>query len=424
MADVALFLTPLLFLLVFYLVKSTISDGFLFSAPLIFYQLIFSTFIGVLLVYLSFLEPIRLESISDDTKETVFVFVFYSVMIILIGYCLFIKFFSINSALLRYDINVDEIKTLIRVGIFFIGFYTLFKFVLNYSVSPLVSLIKGDFVNAALLRAAIQKRELSVDLAYIGKIAYLFCFYLPIASLYTYLGTKNKVFIKYFIISLIISVPNLMFDIQKAPMLILVMGFFFAYIQFYRASVSMIIKLSLLMLFLILFYGFFMGKEGGLNEVVISIMDRLLVGQNQGMYYFYQYYPPSLQGVFSDLPFSELLGVREPKPDELILPYIYKDLTNLVNSNTFFIGEAWAFFSWEGVFIVPWIVVLILSFYLYFFRFLIIKNHYIWWPASLVFFATIPINQSLQFILYQKYFFYFLFFLIIPIIFIKKGKLS
>jgi len=162
---------------------------------------------------------------------------------------------------------------------------------------------------------------------------------------------------------------------------------------------------------------FIMGKKDLLNAL-LYIIDRTIFGQNQAMYFLYQYYDPNLKGVLADFYFSSKLGLNSIKPDEYILSYIYNNTNNLVNANTYYLGESWSFFGYYGLFFMPFFV----SFNIVMYAFLFIKlfkyNYLIFWVAALIFFTTLPVDQSLQFIIYQKYLLYFIFFFIIPIVMI------
>jgi len=161
-----------------------------------------------------------------------------------------------------------------------------------------------------------------------------------------------------------------------------------------------------------------MGKT--FAQMIMYLLDRPIFGQIQGMYYMYEYYPPSFDTLMSKFLFSSHLasGIAIP-PDQYIVEYIYPFSDHVVNVNTYFIGEAWSFGGESGVLFFSLLVGLFLFLYIVFWNFFIAYETELTYLMALVFFSTLPINQSLQFIIYQKYFLYFMIFFAIPLLFLN-----
>ncbi len=215
------------------------------------------------------------------------------------------------------------------------------------------------------------------------------------------------------------SLLFLSFDLQKAPFLLvcllsvyvvyLVSGSFLKFA--YRSFGVIVVVLVALYL-----YSFFMGK--GFLEMLLYFLDRPVFGQVQGVYYMYEYYPVSMDAAFSKFYFST--GYNEMAPDIYIADIIYPDAEHIVNVNTYFIGEAWSFAGLLGVLISPWLICLSLMIYMFLSRYVIGYRFAMGYVMAMIFFATLPVNQSLQFVIYQKYFAYYLVFFVIPMLLVFK----
>ncbi|WP_185367437.1 hypothetical protein, partial [Aeromonas caviae] len=317
----------------------------------------------------------------------------FSVIIILTG--LLVYFFSVDNKIvsLHDQAEVNEAVYIINpLSLLFI-IYCLVKFILFYQQSPLYYVAIGDYTQAALSRASIQKGDVFVDIPYIGKIFYFFCFYITISTMI--LVSNNKASRARLFLIIVISSIQLTFDGQKAHLFLLFMMMGVTYFLLSKSVFKIVIFLIVFAFSSGLIYSTMMSGDG---NALVRILDRSIFGQAQGMYYIMQYYKPQLTGVFSDLPFSHLLGLKELKPDEWIVPYIYNDSGHVINSNTFVVGEMWAYSGESGVYLFSSFILFSLLVYLIFFRWLTSLNNIVYWPISLIFFSTLPINQSLQFI--------------------------
>lgn len=426
--DLSLFLIPFLFVLfiVFLALSnvSLISGRYSYLFIFILFNLGFSAWFGTYLVAGDFIVADRLKGISKTVKNSIYIYVSFAVFIqLLLIYCYsmlrnvkpqtYLNFRFTNS-------QEKEYKYLIVALLFLVLSYSLIKYFIFYPVSPLIMAIKGDIINAALVRADIQKGLIKVDLPYISKVVFFLSFYCVIFAMILKNTFKTKLYTLVFLIALLNAILFLTFDGQKGPVLTLILMMCVTYLYLNGLTKSLFIYLFGVVVLVVVFYSVMLGGESDFFSILLRVFDRVLTGQNQAMYFFEQYYSPNLTGVFSDFYFSGALGLDEIKPDEAIVGYIYSDTEHLVNANTFYLGEVIAFFSSDSVWLFSFIVSFIIIMYMYFFDFLIKKNRIIYWPAALIFFSTLPINQSLQFIIYQKFYFYFIVFALLPLVILRK----
>ncbi|WP_323954885.1 hypothetical protein [Aeromonas caviae] len=377
---------------------------------LIAFNIFFTSWLSTVLVVFVPDISARLDGFNKEVIHNVYYMTSFSVIIILTG--LLVYFFSVDNkrVSLHDQAEVNEAVYIINpLSLLFI-IYCLVKFILFYQQSPLYYVAIGDYTQAALSRASIQKGDVFVDIPYIGKIFYFFCFYITISTMI--LVSNNKASRARLFLIIVMSSIQLTFDGQKAHLFLLFMMMGVTYFLLSKSVFKIVIFLIVFAFSSGLIYSTMMSGDG---NALVRILDRSIFGQAQGMYYIMQYYKPQLTGVFSDLPFSHLLGLKELKPDEWIVPYIYNDSGHVINSNTFVVGEMWAYSGESGVYLFSSFILFSLLVYLIFFRWLTSLNNIVYWPISLIFFSTLPINQSLQFIIYQKYFLYVLFFLVLPI---------
>lgn len=383
-----------------------------FLVPFIGYKIIFTTWLGTFLTFFNIEISQRLEFITDETKEIIFYFTTYSILILIIFLFFFVKKNSKHKRI--YASEAQYIKFSIYILIIII-FYSAYILLIDSNKLPIIYLIKGDLIQAANIRMLIQTHEITIGIEYLSKIIFYMNLFLPIFLLVKLLNSPKKIYKYLFITSLFLSFFNLTLDLQKSYVLILVLLLFFVYIYLRGVNIKLILYTVICSIILLLLIAFIMDKADSLNSF-FYVIDRTVFGQNQAMYYLYQYYEPNLKGVFSDFYFSSKIGLDEIKPDEYILDYIYKDIVNLVNANTYYLGESWSYFGYFGLFFFPLIVSINIVGYAFLFYKLFSYDYLIFWTTALLFFTIIPIDQSLQFIIYQKFLLYFLLFCIVPLI--------
>ncbi len=401
------------------------------------YVLFFSTFVGAFLAGFDLISFSRIESIEPIVKMNVYIAVLYSFIIILITYIfysilseklLFLRagFFSKENVYFFYENNSARVDRFLLISVSILSFYTFIKYLLYFKSSPLYFLLSGDVIQAAYSRMEVQTGLVKLDLPYISKYIEISCYFTTILSFIIKVVSRRMLSALIFYLSITVSFFYLFFEVEKSPFIYLLLMIIMVKIFIEGVSYKTFIYLFLFLFFLILMYVFVMGGDSNSVTIFLRILDRVVIGQNQAMFYMFQFFEPDLTGVFTDFYFSSSLGLDEIKPDVRVLPYIYSDTSHLINSNTFFLGEAWSFLGVIGVIFSPFIVSFSILFYLLFFSYFI-NRVIVLWPLGFVFFTILPINQSLQFIMYQKFFLYFVFFGFIPILFLwyfSKFKVS
>jgi len=390
--------------------------------PLMMYKLLFTVWLGTILTYFNFEISQRLNIITIDIKEIIFYIVTYSLFILYIFFYFIIKK-KHNIKRERnsfYESKYDKRHIRLSITIIvFLSIYILYLFIFDMNKLPIIYALNGDFLHAQLLRMQIQTHTIQIGIVYLSKVVFFQSLFLPIFLFIKLLTSKRKIFYFLFFISLAYSSFLLVLDMQKSYIILLLLLLSFIYLYFRGINIKLFLISISLLIAISSIISMVMVKDNN-YEGLLYILDRIIFGQNQGMYYMLQFYEPSTKAALSDFYFSSSLGLDYVKPDEFILKYIYADITNLVNANTYYIGESWSYYGAYGLLFTPFIIVFILILYYLFFIKLAKYDFVLYSSLGLIFFSTLPIDQSLQFIIYQKYFLYFLFFAIIPLYFFRK----
>lgn len=380
------------------------------------YALIATSLFGVVVVYFFDFSFYRLDGISRYVVENVFFHVIYS-FVVVSSVMYFTARLLVKSHLHYYSIFLHESPSKYNKLSLFLVFlnlvYLLFVSFLYFDSIPLFSVFSADLDDTlALARSAHVDGAYS--LPYISKFFDFSNIFSPILVLTLFLRGDKKYFS--LVIAYSVSAIYLSMDLQKAPFLLLCLMSMCLLVVFSEKKSTLFFRLicflalGALMLF---FYSFFMGKD--FFDMILYLLDRPIFGQVQGMYYIYEYYNPSTSAMFSSfyLSFGEVSTVLPP--DQYIANYVYPGNENIVNVNTYFVGEAWGFGGDAGVYLSAWAVAFSISAYMFFWSFLFRVDTHVTYLMAMVFFTFLPINQSLQFIVYQKYFLYFALFFMLPI---------
>ncbi|EOC9225180.1 O-antigen polymerase [Enterobacter hormaechei] len=275
--------------------------------------------------------------------------------------------------------------------------------------------LNGDLLQAARLRQSVQLKENAIDIPYIGAVFKSF----SVVCVYYYFiefmkSNRRKL---YFIVSFLSCALCLTLDLQKAPIFLVFINLFFIYIYYKKINIKALFFLVFVIFLLTLSVVFITGSDNPINSL-ISIFDRVLFGQNQAMYYMFQYLSPDLNGFLYNFYFSSLTEASSIPPNMKVIEFIpyYFGNDTLVNVNTFIVGDAWAFFGIPGVILSPFLVAFIFFAQSWFFSYLKRFSYVIFTSVAISFFSFYPINRSLAEILTLKYFLHYLSFSVIPII--------
>lgn len=293
--------------------------------------------------------------------------------------------------------------------------YLVLRVVLFYKETPLMAALNGDLLQAARLRQSTQLKEIAIDIPYVGAVFKSFsvvCVYFYFIEFMKF--NRGKI---YFILSFIACALCLTLDLQKAPIFLVFINLFFIYIYYKKINIKALFFM-LFVIFLLTFSVVFITGSDNPVTSLISVFDRVLFGQNQAMYYMFQYLSPDVNGFLYNFYFSSLTNTSSSPPNMKVIEFIpyYVGNDTLVNVNTFIVGDAWAFFGMPGVLLSPFLVVCIFYLQSCFFAYLKRYSYVIFTSLAISFFSFYPINRSLAEILTLKYFLHYLTFSVIPII--------
>ena len=383
----------------------------------VWYTLITSTLTGVGLVFYFDFHFGRLSEISPIVKSSVFFHVIYAITVIFIVIFIVSKLTKKrNKVALKQFVSENPAKYRVLFLFLFLAnlMYILLIFLLNSKSIPLFMVFNGNGDEALGAAKAIHLASGSYQLPYISKFFDFLNFFLPLLGLLLYRWKSTSLLM--LLAGYMLSFLYLSMGLQKAPFLILCLLSMYVFLlinkSYFKKMVGVLFFLVSIGL-AIYIYSFFMGKD--FLGMLYYLLDRPIFGQIQGMYFMEEYYPPSMDAIFSKMYFSTGVNSSSIPPDVFIVDYVYPNSSHIVNVNTFFIGEAWAFAGEKGVLVFSLVVAASIGLYIYFWS-SALKNHvHISFLMALIFFSTLPINQSLQFIMYQKYFMYYLLFFAIPV---------
>lgn len=204
--------------------------------------------------------------------------------------------------------------------------------------------------------------------------------------------------------SLVISIFYLLLEGHKAPAFLFLTSFIvFRYYLFgFRLSIANVFLLVFLPLGLLVLYIFSFGYADSLSYGVKKFLERLFVGQTQGLYYVVEYVDPSISYIKSMLPFSSLFFSDATRAVEDVVSYVYGFSVTTVNMNSLFITDAYSIFGILGVIFFT----VYFSFFVYI-LFIFLKSfsrsfHVIVIPLSFVIFALLPITNTLTYFVFPK----------------------
>ncbi|KAA1341232.1 hypothetical protein [Escherichia coli] len=170
-----------------------------------------------------------------------------------------------------------------------------------------------------------------------------------------------------------------------------------------------------------------------LNVAINSMADRFLLGQNQGFYHIINKITPNEKYWFTNFYFVERLGITPARADVDIIPYLnYVSSLDIVNVNSYYLGEAWSMFGYYGLILSPILVGGAMFIFVKIIDLLIGYNPYFFIPYAILIIPELRINQSFTYFLYGKDFVFrtilvlIIFFLVTALgsLFIKKKKIG
>ncbi|EOU0087121.1 O71 family O-antigen polymerase [Escherichia coli] len=300
--------------------------------------------------------------------------------------------------------------------------------IISVNQVPLFLTLLGHKDAAEIQKAEILRGEDGFSFPVINfliKYFPLYFYYSTLIGLF-----KRKVTIVYFVMAFLVTSVTMLYDLQKGPVVIMIIGSFWLYWA-YTGKAKMIVVGGIFSLFLVgvLFYiSFDFGDDT--QYFITAVLNRTFIAQNDGMYWVYQYYNIlpnkelySLWGV----PLAQQFGIPQIDPLSDIIGVVFPQAKDSwVNTTTFLLGEAKAIFG-DYSSIISSLVVFINVFVVCVLSTLLVRvSKNIFYPAIFVMIQTIPFANNLTDLLYGRFIFGFLVFMLFPVLicFLCYGKLK
>ncbi|WP_160317087.1 hypothetical protein, partial [Trabulsiella odontotermitis] len=93
-----------------------------------------------------------------------------------------------------------------------------------------------------------------------------------------------------------------------------------------------------------------------ISESLTRAVDRFVLGQNQGFYHIINSIKPDEKYWFTGFFFVEQFGIIPSRADMDVIPYTIYAGSDIVNVNSYYMGEAWSMFGVMGLLFSPVIV--------------------------------------------------------------------
>src|SRR5690606_37428295 len=162
----------------------------------------------------------------------------------------------------------------------------------------------------------------------------------------------------WFFIMTILSVLILTYNLEKAPVVFFLIGFFlFKILYDGKVGKKTLMYLSISVFTLLALLYTFLSDSFSLDSFFdfrSGILGRIFLGQSAGLYLTFDTFPPFDFLGLSTMPNSlvSILGIdQEPRLGEILINRYNPSAVDIGTAgviNTFFIAEAWASFGWTG----------------------------------------------------------------------------
>ncbi|MEL0609337.1 hypothetical protein [Vibrio echinoideorum] len=365
-------------------------------------QIFIFSFPGVIAVSFLSYDSFRYEVIEDIKKFEIGIWYLYSIIVILFFLFLFIYFFKVKSfkpKLGIIDKHFDYVllsKVMVLLALAFLILKIYFQ-----GETPLLLLFKGQPVEAYLLRVEMQRNSSSIRVPYIDTfIELLFVYQFLFVVYLSFIGVRLKFLLKG--ISFFIALYALTYDLQKAPFAILLLVVSFMALSI-RGNFSQFLRLLFLVAITLFgFYFFIMDMDTTI--ILERILERAFLAQNQGFYHIINSIEPNEKYLFHGFYMINKFGVYPERADVDIIPLIYGSNTDIVNSNSYFLGQAWSMFGYWGLVFSPIIVSISVFAYIKLFDVLIASFPVVFIPYAFYILPSMQLNQSLSYFLWGRQF--------------------
>ncbi len=339
------------------------------------FSILISTYIGATLSALGLVNfHYMISPASPETKISAFFWVCYSVIIIpltmiFVNNSLGIKNMPklFNEFISKPTVNTFSNNTISIINLVMIIFslFTIIYIFYYSGASPIIKAIEGDFESAASERN-MTKRGFG-GIIYIKNLAGFYL--LPIFSYFSYFQfINNKRFLNFigFLVLFLINIALLIYDIQKAPIVLYLMGLLVINVLVKgEVSRATIVKVFLSLFFiLIIGYTITTGRDiSSFLSYKSSFFTRLTLSSYGGYLLSMEWFPNEITTStwFVGIP-SLFLNIFNVEPIESARLVMTKLNPEGVENGTagiassYFLAEAWANFGYLGLIISPIII--------------------------------------------------------------------
>lgn len=414
-----LFLFFICFFCYFMIIKLFNSSGIKFTGvgahplALFFYCNIFIfSFPGVVLISFLDYSSWRYDFLSKSFKLEIGLWYLYSVICLVMIVFFSAKALKIKNIKRRYKCYIDkrQFETFSNSLILLSVLYIVFLYCKTPN-NPFFLAISGNVIESYSMRVEIQNNYSQYQIAYLTDIMTWIVKYQFIYILYVKYTSAVPVTFKRLVLSFAPVVFVLLFDMQKAP--IIIYGLVCCFFIYSCTGRWKIIFYSVIITLLLLIVVYSLTTDYDINIIFGSMIDRLFLGQNQGFYSIINYIIPDQKYWAQGLPFSSIFGFSQERADVDVLPYLYgiNQVNNMVNTNSYYLGQAWSMFGYIGLIISPIFVGVSISIYLKILDILLSINTSVFLPLSFLIIISFQINQSFTYFIYPKHMYF-------PLIFI------
>ena len=393
-----------------------------------YYYIIVLTLIGSYAIVEGLGDNPVLALVSDDIKR----FGYYAIIYSIFAFCasgIVAKRVAIgarNADAIHAAYFLKKIEPPKGVGDNFVKIWLLFLTILSLFSALYVTFIKGsvpqlsffaheDQISNLLLRVSFERDF--TGFVYIKTIIFEQVAVLLSLVMYCYyLMTKRLMHFLWFLLSFIIAIYSVTFSLSKSQLIVYLS--YFMFIRIYaRGEISKKYLLSMSTILLsILVFLFFLVTKMDLEAVAVYMLNRIFLDQVSGAFLMFQIFPNEYNHIgfcsLSNLIPSFMCAQNEPAT-RLAMEHAFPhgSLEGVMNLlSTYYLGEAWANFSYIGLFIAPLYMGFVITFF-YYFILKINKNPF---TIALLSFVSFGTNFASQF---NGYIYNMLFIVTVTIVF-------
>lgn len=371
----------------------------------VFIQFIVISVPGVILISFLGYDSERYNGINEYSRFVIGVWYIYT--FITLFFCLFllVKYGGMNwykkyiSNTISYEQYIKCFYMLIFISFVFLVLKAVFS-----KPAPIYYLILGDIDKAYETRIDMQLNPSEYYIPYFSRFITMFIIYQFYFCFYFYMfsSKKKNIMRVLLVVSFSMAALEALYDTQKAPLVFLLLGALFIYQLKSRNFFKLLMPCVLLIGTVVFLQSLVTGAD--ISESIGKAVDRFILGQNQGFYHIINSIIPNEKYWFNGFFFIEQFGIEPARADMDVLPYTIYAGTDIVNVNSYFMGEAWSMFGYYGLLISPFVVAFMIFLYLKIIDLYIGVEPVFTIPFMIYFVPEMRVQQSFTYFLYSKTF--------------------